>query len=114
MTISLLKPTEWKVLFTANRTPHGSLLVLRKSLSISLDLFSETIGALESKGLISRTGLKVRLTTQGVDALKEQRYGPLGESQGNYVISVSVPKLAVTDFYLPNREKFLASLTKSK
>ncbi|MDO9164476.1 MAG: hypothetical protein Q7U13_00075 [Rhodoferax sp.] len=111
--MNLLKPIERDVLLATHRAQHGSLLTLRKNLNLNLESFAEAIGALESKGLITRTGLKVGITPQGLHALNSRSATSPEQIQKNYTASVSVPKLAVTDFYLPNREKFLDSLKKS-
>ena len=111
--MNLLKPIERDILLATHRAQHGSLLTLRKNLNLSLEAFAESIGALESKGLITRTGLKIGITAQGLHALNGRSEASPEQMQKNYTASVSVPRLPVTDFYLPNREKFLDSLKKS-
>lgn len=113
MTMNLLRPIERATLFATHRAHHGSLLTLRKNLNLSLESFAEAVASLESKGLVTRNGLKIGITAQGVQALKSGGASSAGQQQANYIASVSVPKLLVTDFYLPNRAKFLESLKKS-
>lgn len=113
MFIKLLKPIERATLLATHRAHHGSLLTLRKNLNLSLESFAEAIGALENKGLITRTGLKIGITAQGLQALKGTRESSHEEVQESYISSVSVPRLPVSDFYLPNRANFLDSMKKS-
>lgn len=113
MSMNLLRPIERATLLATHRAQQGSLLTLRKNLNLNLESFAEAIGSLESKGLITRNGLKIRITAQGLHALKSRSGSSVGEEQENYIASVSVPQIPVTGFYLPNRAKFLDSLKKS-
>lgn len=113
MTINILRPVERAILLATHRAQHGSLLTLRKNLNLSLESFAEAVASLELKGLVTRAGLKIGMTAHGLQALKSGGASSSGGEPKNYIVSVSVPKLPVTDFYLPNRQKFLESLKKS-
>lgn len=110
-----INPTknEVVILLFLSKEPGASLITARKRLSMNLDDFLRGVKLLEGRGFVSRDGVKVILTSQGIDFLSDtERLGRLAMSTSEYIDSVSTTALAVTEFYLPNRAKFLASLSK--
>lgn len=102
---------EKRILLVARRVNLKSLLALRERLNLSVSMFAEAIRSLEQKGLLTRSGTQFQLTPQVSEYL---RHSVGGRSDDEYFQSVLAPQLRVTELYLPNRERFLTSLMKSR
>jgi len=104
-------PVEKKILLVAKKSGHRSLLALRGALNMDVVTFAEAVRSLEHQGLLTRAGTQFQLSPSVSEHLR-QRAG--GSASDKYLQSVSVPQLPVTELYLPDRERFLASLAKSR
>lgn len=89
-----------------------SFIRLRSSLGWEVSRFAEAFIALEKKGLIDRSGSKVKLSDIGI-AHSNLRLAPEGNAEtAPYLDSIKAPQLNISQPYLPSYQRFIAAKSK--
>jgi hypothetical protein len=114
MKIKIFNAAERLVLISAINSSSGSLLSLRKDTHLGLDAFIGAIQTLEQRLLLTRDVGRFKVLPAALKWLTAMQTERDSRPTDEYLASVSVPKLAVTEFFIPNKEVFLKDIRNSR
>ena len=91
----------------------NTVVRLRSALAWDVPRFVTTLVALQERGLLSRDGIHLTLTTDGSNQVR-QTVRELGLSHGaEFRTQVDAPRLPVSSLYLPDHGRFLRATQRS-
>lgn len=102
-----LTPSEKAMLRELRSLDTSSIIRLRSALNWDLARFASTLIALEERGLVVRSGTKIKLSTDGIAHLSTRTRVWCTDLVTPYLDQVEVPRLPVTSLYLPDYRRFL-------